>query len=67
MAEAVKFSMIKKVCNTCGRNCWHNAKGKKDGGHRCTFCGSPVTAGSPHFEHNNFIMKKQMSKRIAEG
>lgn len=41
--------MMRKRCNTCGVECWHNfMKKKKDEEQRvrCTFCGDPPQGNS---------------------
>lgn len=55
-------TMIKKLCLSCGRFCWHNpTKDAKES--RCTFCGTPVNTG-PKREINEETRRKQIMKPI---
>lgn len=51
--------MLKKYCVSCQREAWHNPK--KDG-HRCTFCGFPITSNSAKREHQETIRSRQSAK-----
>lgn len=45
--------MIKKFCNDCGRERWHNPSGKKENAAtpRCTGCAHPFGTGPKKERH----------------
>jgi len=54
------MAMLKKLCNTCGRTCWHNPT---KAGSRCTFCGYPANTG-PKREQNETMIRRQATQPL---
>jgi ribosomal protein L37E len=51
--------MIKKLCHQCGEVAFHNDKKE---GHRCTYCGFPVSTNPAKHEYQRELMNRQASK-----
>lgn len=58
------MTMVRKLCTACGKTCWHNPL--KDGGLRCTYCGTPPGTG-PKRERNETIINRQIAKARLNG
>lgn len=58
--------MIRRTCSSCSLYVLHNPCAPKNGGWRCTYCGSPISTNVPSKrELQEEIRQKQVNKARA--